>query len=119
MTSRDLSCERWLTIYRLERHEDSTMWFSGNDKSFALGLRAGRSPFGALLRAAARTGFGPLRAYVRSRSQARAAGYFAGVNMHTLEDIGLLPTHLVAVCANGDNDNDPAAGSVIDCGISP
>ena len=95
------------------------MWFSGNEKNFSGGLNFGPAGLASLLWAVVRIGFAPLRAYARSRSQARAFENFSGVNMHTLEDIGLLPTHLVAVCANGDNDNNPAAGSVIDCGINP
>lgn len=51
----------------------------------------------------------PLRAYLRSRSRKRASAQFGAVDLHTLEDIGLLRTHITAACVSEDNDNDPNA----------
>lgn len=49
----------------------------------------------------------PLRAYLRARSRKRASAQFAAVDLHTLEDMGLLRTHVTAACVTEDNDNDP------------
>lgn len=64
---------------------------------------------GSALRLAARTASAPLRAYLRSRSRRRALDNFGAVDMHTLEDIGLLRMHLAALSVSEDNDNNPHA----------
>lgn len=51
----------------------------------------------------------PFRAYLQSRLRKRASAQFAAVDLHTLEDIGLLRTHVTAACVGGDNDNSPVA----------
>ncbi len=71
------------------------------------GTAGGR--FGSALRLAARSASAPLRAYARSRSRRRALDNFGAVDMHTLEDIGLLRTHLAALIVSEDNDNNPHA----------
>ena len=71
------------------------------------GTAGGR--FMAALCLAARTAYAPLRAYLRARSRRRAFAQFAAVDLHTLEDIGLLRTHVTAAWASEDNDNNPYA----------
>ena len=78
----------------------------GNTRSAAARLKAA-------FRLAAGLLSGPLRAYLRSRSQKRAVAQFAAVDMHTLEDIGLLRTHLAALSVSEDNDNNPSAASPV------
>ena len=71
------------------------------------GTAGGR--FMVALRLAASAASAPLRAYLRSRSRRRALENFGAVDMHTLEDIGLLRTHLAALSVSEDNDNNPHA----------
>lgn len=60
----------------------------------------------------------PLRAYLQYRSRKRVAARFAAVDLHTLEDIGLLRTHFTAACVSGDNDNNPDAVARAFCGCT-
>lgn len=55
----------------------------------------------------------PLRGYLRARSRMRAAVQFDAVDLHTLEDIGLLRTHLTAAWVSEDNDNRRNPPSVV------
>ena len=61
------------------------------------------------LRLVARTASAPLRAYLRLRLRRRVVENFGSVDMHTLEDIGLLRMHLAALSVSEDNDNQPDA----------
>lgn len=52
-----------------------------------------------------------LWAYGRPRARKRVAARFAALDLRTLEDIGLLRTHITAACVSEVNDNDPGAAA--------
>ncbi len=88
-----------------------TCFVAGDGPGAGNTLRNGtaRARFIAALCLAVGTACAPLRAYLRSRLRKRVSAQFSAVDLHTLEDIGLLRTHLTAICVSEDNDNNPDA----------